>query len=66
MTTAEQVVSQLGTLNITMGTFKCDFCKKSFSKETTLRAHSCEKKRRWQAKDNQDVLVGFGSYESSK
>ena len=63
MTTAEQVVSQLGTLNITMGTFKCDFCKKSFSKETTLLAHSCEKKRRWQAKDNQDVLVGFGSYD---
>ena len=26
-------------------------------------AHSCEKKRRWQQKDNQDVLVGFASYD---
>ncbi len=37
--------------------------KKSFQKESTLLAHSCEKKRRWQAKDNQDVLIGFASYD---
>jgi hypothetical protein len=63
MTTAENVVRQLGDIKVTMGTFKCEYCKKSFQKEGTLMAHSCEKKRRWQAKDNQDVLVGFGSYD---
>ena len=63
MTTAENVVSQLGDIKVTMGTFKCEYCKKSFQREGTLMAHSCEKKRRWQAKDNQDVLVGFSSYD---
>lgn len=63
MTTAENVVSQLGDIKVTMGTFKCEYCKKSFQREGTLLAHSCEKKRRWQSKDNQDVLVGFGSYD---
>ena len=63
MTTAEQVVSQLGNITVTKGTFTCEYCKKSFQKESTLLAHSCEKKRRWQAKDNQDVLVGFASYD---
>ena len=63
MTTAQQLVTQLGTIKVTTGTFKCEYCKKSFQKETTLLAHSCEKKRRWQNKDNQDVLVGFGSYD---
>jgi len=63
MTTAENVVSQLGDIKVTMGAFKCEYCKKSFQREGTLMAHSCEKKRRWQAKDNQDVLVGFSSYD---
>ena len=63
MTTAENVVSQLGDIKVTMGAFKCEYCKKSFQREGTLMAHSCEKKRRWQSKDNQDVLVGFGSYD---
>jgi len=63
MTTAENVVSQLGDIKVTMGTFKCEYCKKSFQREGTLLAHSCEKKRRWQSKDNQDVLVGFSSYD---
>ena len=63
MTTAENVVSQLGDIKVTMGKFKCEYCKKSFQREGKLMAHSCEKKRRWQAKDNQDVLVGFSSYD---
>ena len=63
MTSAEQVVSQIGSITVTKGTFTCEYCKKSFQKESTLLAHSCEKKRRWQAKDNQDVLVGFASYD---
>ena len=63
MTTAEQLVTQLGSIQVTKGKFTCEYCKKSFQKESTLLAHSCEKKRRWQAKDNQDVLVGFSSYD---
>ena len=63
MTTAENVVSQLGDIKVTMGAFKCEYCKKSFQREGTLMAHSCEKKRRWKSKDNQDVLVGFSSYD---
>ena len=63
MTTAEQVVSQLGNITVTKGKYTCEYCKKSFQRESTLLAHSCEKKRRWQAKDNQDVLVGFASYD---
>ena len=63
MTTAEQLVTQIGTIGVSQGIYKCEYCKKSFQKETTLLAHSCEKKRRWQNKDNQDVLVGFASYD---
>ena len=63
MTTAEQLVDVIGTIGVKTGTFKCEYCKKSFQRESTLLAHSCEKKRRWQQKDNQDVLVGFASYD---
>ena len=63
MTTAEQLVTQLGSIQVTKGKYTCEYCKKSFQKESTLLAHSCEKKRRWQAKDNQEVLVGFASYD---
>ena len=63
MTTAEQLVTQLGNIQVTKGKYTCEYCNKSFQRESTLLAHSCEKKRRWQAKDNQDVLVGFASYD---
>jgi len=63
MTTVQQVLSAVGNVQLKQNTFKCEYCKKSFQKETTLLAHSCEKKRRWQNKDNQDVLVGFSSYD---
>jgi hypothetical protein len=63
MTTAQQLVTAIGSVKLKKNTFKCEYCKKSFQKESTLLAHSCEKKRRWQSKDNQDVLVGFSSYD---
>lgn len=39
--------------------FVCDFCKKSFIAESSVLAHSCEKKRRWQAKDTKASVLGF-------
>ena len=63
MTTAEELVNAVGSIGLTKGKFTCDYCKKSFQREGTLLAHSCEKKRRWQSKLNQDVLVGFASYD---
>jgi aspartate carbamoyltransferase regulatory subunit len=47
MTTVQQVLSAVGSVQLKQNTFKCEYCKKSFQKETTLLAHSCEKKRRW-------------------
>ena len=63
MTTPQQLVDAVGSVQLSKNTFTCQYCKKSFQRESTLLAHSCEKKRRWQNKDRQDVLVGFASYE---
>lgn len=41
----------------------CDFCKKSFSKESSLLAHACEKRRRWMMRDEKYVKLGFFSYQ---
>ena len=37
----------------------CEFCKKLFVKEANLLVHSCERKRRWQARDEKVVKIGF-------
>lgn len=42
--------------------FKCEFCKKSFSKEKTLINHLCEPKRRWFNRDEKYVRLGFESW----
>ena len=38
---------------------ECEFCKKSFSRETSLINHSCEIKRRWFAKEDPTSRLGF-------
>jgi hypothetical protein len=43
-------------------TYTCQFCKHSFTKEKTLSVHVCEKKRRWLAKDERHVRLGFITY----
>lgn len=42
--------------------YQCRYCKKDFSKETTLAVHVCEPKRRYQEKDERGVQLGFQAY----
>lgn len=42
--------------------YKCKFCDKAFSKESTLLSHLCEQKRRNQQKDETGVQFGFRAY----
>ena len=39
--------------------FKCKYCNKSFSKETTLVSHMCEQKRRVLAKDDKQNRIAY-------
>lgn len=41
----------------------CDFCGKSFVKESSLVAHCCAKKIRWLDKDNKNSVVAFTAYK---
>ena len=40
MTSAEQVVSQIGNITVTKGMFTCEYCKKDFCL-THNRNHNC-------------------------
>jgi hypothetical protein len=42
--------------------FKCKYCDKGFRRESSLIAHLCEKKRRWQQQNEQGVQLGYNSY----
>lgn len=42
--------------------FVCKYCNKSYLKESTLVAHMCEPKRRWQQQSEAGVQLGFKSY----
>ena len=41
---------------------KCKYCSKEFAKESTLAAHLCEPKRRWQQEKDTGVQFGLRSY----
>lgn len=43
-------------------TFSCEHCKKTFIRETSIAAHLCEPKRRYLAKDEAGVRLGFQAY----
>ena len=43
--------------------FRCNFCKKTFSREQTLLTHSCIYRSRYQDKDNPDVILAFTIYK---
>lgn len=40
----------------------CKYCQKEFRKESTLSAHLCEQRRRWQQENEAGVRLGFNSY----
>lgn len=42
--------------------FQCDFCNKSFQRETSLFSHVCETKRRWQQRELIDNRLGFQTW----
>jgi hypothetical protein len=42
--------------------FECKFCQKKFVKESTLLAHLCEPKRRFNQQNEQGVQIGFKAY----
>jgi hypothetical protein len=43
--------------------FECQYCKKSFTKETTLMVHVCEKKKRYQSQNETGVQIGLRAYQ---
>lgn len=42
--------------------YKCRYCDKEFRKESTLAAHLCEQKRRWQQEKETGVQLGLRAY----
>ena len=51
-----------GTTSESKSTYKCRYCDKDFRKESTLAAHLCEPKRRWQQEKETGVQLGLRSY----
>ena len=43
-------------------TITCKYCQKEFRKESTLVAHLCESKRRWQQEKDVGVQLGMRAY----
>jgi len=43
-------------------TYKCKYCSKEYRKESTLAAHLCENKRRWQQEKEIGVQFGLQAY----
>jgi len=46
----------------TSSEFGCEFCKRSFVKESTLLKHICEYKHRWIERDRRGNQLGFHSW----
>ena len=47
---------------MTITSYKCRYCEKSFAKESTLVVHLCEQKRRWQQEREVGVQLGLKAY----
>ena len=42
--------------------FECQYCKKSYAKETTLMVHVCEQKKRYQSQTETGIQIGLRAY----
>lgn len=42
--------------------FSCEFCSRSFLRESTIAKHICEYKHRWQDKDKRGNQIGFQAW----
>jgi hypothetical protein len=42
--------------------YTCEWCIKSFTKESTLFTHACEPKRRWDNQNQPPVKIGYAAY----
>lgn len=51
-----------GMIEESKQSYKCKYCEREFRKESTLAAHLCEPKRRWQQETETGVQFGFRSY----
>lgn len=51
------------TIKLTSKSYTCEYCNKSYTKESTLVAHLCEPKRRWLQKDEKRVQLGFYAFQ---
>lgn len=51
-----------GMINELSQNYKCRYCQKEFRKESTLTAHLCEPKRRWQQEKDTGVQFGLRAY----
>jgi len=43
--------------------YKCNYCNKTFKKESTLAVHMCEQKRRFMQQSEQHVQLGFRAFQ---
>ncbi|MFA5489227.1 MAG: hypothetical protein WC284_08415 [Candidimonas sp.] len=43
--------------------FVCNFCNRSFAKETTMARHMCAKKNRWLRRDDRDVKIAYYAFD---
>ena len=55
-------MSMDGMIEESKPSYKCRYCEREFRKESTLAAHLCEQKRRWQQETETGVQFGLRAY----
>jgi hypothetical protein len=51
-----------GMIEESKQSYRCKYCEREFRKESTLAAHLCESKRRWQQETETGVQFGLRAY----